>query len=141
MRLTNFLVKLLPLVFCFTLLSFSQLISNRWRSITAIVVPFSGQVNCEKNVSFNEWSRCCKVGFTLITHGHLGQIHQSFMHSFYAHRSQTRKKDSQVISVFLYFWDLCAWMLLKKCYEIKTRCRDWLRRRSATNSDFYFYLN
>jgi len=35
-----------------------------------------------------------------------GQFHQCFMNSFYAGRSQKRKKDSQVISVFLCFRDL-----------------------------------
>ena len=37
--------------------------------------------------------------------GPWGQIHQHFMRSFYALRSQKRKKDSQVKQL-LHFWDL-----------------------------------
>ncbi len=35
---------------------------------------------------------------------------------FYARRSQKRKKDSQVTSVFLRFWDLHVQKLLVKCW-------------------------
>jgi hypothetical protein len=37
-----------------------------------------------------------------------GQFHQHFKRSFYVLRSQKRKKYSQVINIFLCFWDLCA---------------------------------
>ncbi len=40
--------------------------------------------------------------------GPCSQFHQHFMSSFYTHRSQKRKKDSQVVSLFLCFWDLHA---------------------------------
>jgi len=42
-----------------------------------------------------------------------------FMCSFYKQRFQKRKKDSQVISVFLRFWYLHMQKLLKKC------CWNW----------------
>jgi len=45
------------------------------------------------------------------------QFHQCFMSSFYLHRFQMRK-DTQVISVFLRFWDLCMQKAHLKCWWI-----------------------
>jgi len=36
------------------------------------------------------------------------QFHQRSTYIFYARGAQKRKKDSQVVSIFLRFWDLCA---------------------------------
>ncbi len=51
---------------------------------------------------------CCKYASMLVCLllSWPGQFHQHFSSSFYAHRSQKRKKYSQVVSLFLCFWDL-----------------------------------
>jgi len=41
-----------------------------------------------------------------------GQFHQRSTSSFCGRRSRKCKKDIQVISLFLWFWDLCAHKLL-----------------------------
>ncbi len=66
------------------------------------------------------------------------QFHQRFTSSFYACRSQKRKKDCQVISVFFRFWDLLEYKLLVKrwwnrpCRRRRGRTGGWTRGTTPT---------
>jgi len=52
---------------------------------------------------------------------HTNQFHQHFMHSFYAGRSQKRKKYSQAINLFWAF-GIFAPKGLRKCVDEIDRC-------------------